>query len=67
MYIGAAPAEGIYLVIGRIATAFWFAFFFILAPLVSIVENPLPMPESIHEFANWKKQGKIKTINIFSK
>lgn len=67
MYIGAAPAEGIYLVIGRIATAFWFAFFFILAPLVSIVEKPLPMPESIHEFENWKKQGKIKTINIFSK
>ena len=67
MYIGGAPAEGIYLVIGRIGTAFWFAFFLILAPLVSLIEKPLPMPDSIHEFEEWKKQGKIKTIKLFSK
>jgi ubiquinol-cytochrome c reductase cytochrome b subunit len=67
MYIGGAPAEGIYLLIGRIATAFWFAFFFILAPLVSLVEKPLPMPQSIHEFEDWKKQGKIKVFQFFGK
>ena len=67
MYIGGAPAEGIYLIIGRIGTAFWFAFFFILAPLVSLIEKPLPMPQSIHEFEEWKKQGKLKTIKLFNK
>ena len=67
MYIGGAPAEGIYLLIGRIATAFWFAFFFIWPPLVSLVEKPLPMPQSIHEFEDWKKQGKIKVFQFFGK
>jgi len=25
----------------------------------------LPMPNSIHEFEQWKKQGKIKTFKLF--
>jgi hypothetical protein len=25
------------------------------------------MPDSIHEFEEWKRQGKIKTIKLFNK
>ena len=64
MYVGAMPAEGIYLVLGRIGTIYWFAFFIILAPLVSMYEKPLPMPQSINEYMDWKKKGKIKTFNF---
>jgi len=65
MYVGGMPAEGIYLLIGRVGTAYWFLFFLIIAPLVSLIEKPLPMPNSIHEFEQWKKQGKIKTFKLF--
>ena len=65
MYVGGMPAEGIYLLIGRVVTAYWFLFFLIIAPLVSLIEKPLPMPNSIHEFEQWKKQGKIKTFKLF--
>jgi ubiquinol-cytochrome c reductase cytochrome b subunit len=65
MYVGGMPAEGIYLLIGRVGTAYWFLFFLIIAPLVSLIEKPLPMPNSIDEFEQWKKQGKIKIFKIF--
>ena len=65
MYVGGMPAEGIYLLIGRVGTAYWFLFFLIIAPLVSLIEKPLPMPNSIHEFEQWKKLGKIKTFKFF--
>ncbi|MFZ9438010.1 MAG: cytochrome b [Candidatus Fonsibacter ubiquis] len=65
LYVGGMPAEGIYLLIGRVGTAYWFLFFLIIAPLVSLIEKPLPMPNSIHEFEQWKKQGKIKTFKLF--
>jgi ubiquinol-cytochrome c reductase cytochrome b subunit len=65
MYVGGMPAEGIYLLIGRVGTAYWFLFFLIIAPLVSLIEKPLPMPNSIDEFEQWKKQGRIKTFKLF--
>ena len=46
-YIGAKPAEGMYLLIGRIATAYYFAHFFIIMPILGLVETPKPLPESI--------------------
>ena len=46
-YIGAKPAEGMYLVIGRIATAYYFLHFFIILPVLGLVETPKPLPESI--------------------
>jgi ubiquinol-cytochrome c reductase cytochrome b subunit len=65
MYVGGMPAEGIYLIIGRVGTAYWFSFFLIIAPSVSLIEKPLPVPNSIDEFEKWKKQGKIKTLKLF--
>jgi ubiquinol-cytochrome c reductase cytochrome b subunit len=65
MYVGGMPAEGIYLLIGRVGTAYWFLFFLIIAPLVSLIEKPLSIPNSIDEFEQWKKQGRIKTFKLF--
>jgi ubiquinol-cytochrome c reductase cytochrome b subunit len=66
MYVGGMPAEGAYILLGRVGTIYWFAFFLIIAPLVSLTEKPLPMPDSIHEFEEWKKQGRIKTFTFGS-
>ena len=46
-YIGAKPAEGMYLLIGRIATAYYFIHFFVIMPVLGLVETPKPLPESI--------------------
>ena len=46
-WVGAKPPEGIYLVVGRISTAFYFIFFLVLLPLIGWFERPKPMPESI--------------------
>ena len=62
MYIGAMPAEGIYVTIGQIATLYWFAHFLVILPLVSHFETPLPMPATINEYMEWKAQGRIKAM-----
>lgn len=46
-YIGAKPPEGMYIVVGRLATAYYFLHFLVLMPLLSRIEKPLPLPESI--------------------
>ena len=49
MYCGAMPAEEPYVTISRIGTAYWFAFLFVLAPLVGKFEIHKPIPQSIHQ------------------
>jgi ubiquinol-cytochrome c reductase cytochrome b/c1 subunit len=48
-YVGAMPAEGKWLAIGRIATAYYFFHFLILLPLLGKLERPRPLPASISE------------------
>ena len=48
-YIGAKPAEGWYIHIGRLATVYYFAHFLIILPLLSVFERPRPLPLSIGE------------------
>lgn len=48
-YIGMKPAEGSFVVIGRIATAYYFAHFLIVFPLLGWLETPKPLPVSISE------------------
>src|SRR5918998_832062 len=48
-WLGAKPAEGIYVIAARIATAYYFAHFLIVLPLLGLFEKPLPMPNSIVE------------------
>ena len=46
-WIGAKPPEGMYLLIGRIATAYYFLHLLVILPLISLFERPTPLPESI--------------------
>ena len=45
--VGAKPAEGIWLTIGRIATAWYFLHFLVILPLLGVFERPRPLPTSI--------------------
>jgi ubiquinol-cytochrome c reductase cytochrome b/c1 subunit len=46
-WLGANPAEGIYVWMSRVATLYYFFHFVVLLPLLSKIETPLPMPASI--------------------
>jgi ubiquinol-cytochrome c reductase cytochrome b subunit len=48
-YLGAMPAEGVYVTLARIFTVYYFAFFLLLMPIVGVLETPSPMPRSITE------------------
>ena len=47
--MGAMPAEGTYLLIARIATAYYFIHFLIILPILSKKEKTSPVPLSITE------------------
>ena len=55
-YVGAKPPEGILIPIGQAATAFYFAFFLVIMPLVGWFERTKPVPSSISEAVT--KSGK---------
>ncbi len=44
---GAKPAEGVWVVISRIGTAYYFLHFLVILPVLGKFERPLPLPESI--------------------
>ena len=43
------PAEGIYLLIARVATAYYFLHFLVVLPILGFKEKTLPIPLSITE------------------
>ena len=45
--VGAHRPEGLYIVVGRIATLYYFVHFLIVIPLLGKFERPLPLPASI--------------------
>ena len=46
-YLGAKPPEGIYLLLSRVSTIYYFAFFLVIMPILSRIEKPSPMPIGI--------------------
>lgn len=46
-YVGGKPAEGVLITIGQIATAYYFAHFLIIMPLLGKIEKPKALPASI--------------------
>tara|TARA_Y100001970_G_scaffold291255_1_gene427722 strand:- start:2305 stop:3534 length:1230 start_codon:yes stop_codon:yes gene_type:complete len=48
-WVGGKPAEGSFIIIGRIATIYYFSHFIILMPIIGIIETPRPLPNSISE------------------
>jgi ubiquinol-cytochrome c reductase cytochrome b subunit len=48
-YLGAKPPEGIYVILARIATAYYFIHFLIILPLLGRYEKTNPLPMSISD------------------
>ncbi|HEV2303786.1 MAG TPA: cytochrome b N-terminal domain-containing protein [Stellaceae bacterium] len=46
-WVGDHPPEGMYVLIGRFATLYYFVHFLILFPLIGKIERPRPLPASI--------------------
>ncbi|HUC19467.1 MAG TPA: cytochrome b/b6 [Acetobacteraceae bacterium] len=46
-YVGSNQPVGIFILLGRFATAYYFIHFLVLLPVLGLVERPLPLPESI--------------------
>jgi len=64
-YIGANPPGGMYLIIGRIATIYYFVHFILIMPLLGFKEktNPLPMSISDPVLDSEGKLSSEKTMN----
>ena len=56
-YCGGSPAEEPYVMISQLASAYYFAHFLIILPIVSRMERPLPLPNSITEAVLEGKSG----------
>ena len=52
MWAGAMPAEEPYATISLIASAYWFAYFLVILPLLGVIEKPLAQPATIEEDFN---------------
>ncbi|MEY1557794.1 cytochrome bc complex cytochrome b subunit [Yoonia sp. R2331] len=52
MWVGARPAEFPYDWISLIASAYWFAYFLLILPLLGVIEKPLPQPATIEDDFN---------------
>ena len=46
-WLGSKPPEGIYVILARIFTIYYFAFFLVILPLLGIFEKTKPVPKSI--------------------
>lgn len=64
-YVGSAPADGALhilgievplLILGRLASLYYFAYFVVILPILSKVEKAKPQPESVYEYTK-KKYG----------
>ena len=69
-YMGAMPAEGLFLMIARVATAYYFIHFLIILPILGHKEKTIPLPLSIMKpvlggspnLENIKKKSEFKLI-----
>ncbi|BBK29940.1 ubiquinol-cytochrome c reductase cytochrome b subunit [Stella humosa] len=46
-WVGGNPPEGAFIIIGRVATVYYFLHFLVILPLLGKLERPLPLPTSI--------------------
>jgi ubiquinol-cytochrome c reductase cytochrome b subunit len=53
-YCGMSPAEPMYVMASQLASAYYFAHFLIILPIISRMEKPLPLPNSITEAVTGK-------------
>ena len=48
-YLGAMPAEGIYLILSRVGTVYYFLHFLVVLPVLGFLEKTDSLPMSISE------------------
>ncbi len=60
MWLGAMPAEEPYATFSLIASAYWFAYFLVILPLLGVIEKPTEQPATIEEDFN-AHYGKAET------
>jgi len=60
-YVGAMPAEGVYLLVARVATAYYFIHFLIILPVLGFKEKTMPLPLSITRPV---LEGSLDSLNI---
>jgi quinol-cytochrome oxidoreductase complex cytochrome b subunit len=48
-YLGSKPPEGLYVIIARILTAYYFLYFLVILPVLGLIERPKRVPSSISE------------------
>jgi ubiquinol-cytochrome c reductase cytochrome b subunit len=63
-YCGMMPAEQPWVAVSQIASAYYFAHFLIILPLVSKFETPLPLPNSISESVLHGKTAKAAPAGL---
>ena len=57
-WLGAQPAEQPYILMAQLATLYYFAYFLVILPVLSVTETPLPLPKSISEAVLQDKANK---------
>jgi ubiquinol-cytochrome c reductase cytochrome b/c1 subunit len=60
-YLGSQSATGIYLILGRLATLYYFLHFILVMPLIGFIEKPKPLPKSISEPVLTKEEQLAKS------
>jgi len=48
-WVGSQKPEGLPLLLGRVATAYYFIHFLLFVPLLNRIERPLPLPDSLQK------------------
>jgi ubiquinol-cytochrome c reductase cytochrome b subunit len=56
-WLGSRPAEGGYVLAAQVCTAYYFAYFLIILPLLGFLETPKPLPTSITESVLKRNHG----------
>jgi ubiquinol-cytochrome c reductase cytochrome b/c1 subunit len=62
-WLGSKPAEGWYVIVARIFTAYYFAHFLIILPVLGLVETTKPLPSSIMDDV-LKRKGAAAVIAL---
>ena len=63
-WLGGKPAEGIYVIAARVLTFYYFAHFLIILPILSRIETPKPLPNSIADDVLAKGKKAMASIAV---
>ena len=66
-FCGARPPEGIWVILSRICTLYYFAHFLVILPILGKLERPLSLPESISQAVTGGRGGGAFLSNVHVK